>query len=83
MAIQTIPMYISESFQGSSSTTLVVKSAEGVSVVNRGAEDMSITINDVEITVKPDETFMGCFVKFESIIVNATDNYALVTMRRF
>jgi len=78
-----IPLAIKASFSGSTSTTHTVTDVcEALSVVNRGATDVTVTVEDISVTVAADETFSGAFRDFTAVIVTASDAYALVVMGR-
>lgn len=78
-----IPLAVKKSFSGSSNTTHAIpETAEALSISNRGASDVTFTVNDISITVAAGETFSAAFRTFSSVGIVASDSYALVVMGR-
>lgn len=50
----------------------------GFGIVNDGEADLSFTINNFTIIVKPHETFDDLFDPFQTVTVNATDYFRAV-----
>lgn len=70
------------SFSGSTTTTHTKSSGywKSLSITNDDAStDLTFTVNNITITVKPNEEFSGDFVDFNSVTVTTTVTYRLVT----
>lgn len=67
---------VREVWEGSETVTKTfITPASAVSVVNDGAENLVITVNAMNITVKPDEGFESIFVPFTTLKIAATGAY--------
>ena len=81
--LQIIPLAVKASFTGNVNTTHVItEECEALSITNRGAAQVTFTVNSISITVGVSETFTGYFRDFTTVDILATDNYALVVYGR-
>jgi hypothetical protein len=70
---------IQEYFSGSSTTTHNLKhKSRSISLANDGQADLTITINDLVITIKSGEYFEDEFELFTTITVTTTSAYRLL-----
>ena len=76
---RNVGMTCVNSVDGNTPTTLALtKVANGFSIINDGDSDVSFTINELEIVVKPGESFSSLFEPFTSVAINASDYYRAV-----
>lgn len=76
---RNVGMTCVSSVDGNTPTTLTLnKVANGFSIINDGESDVAFTINDLEIVVKPGESFSSLFEPFTSVGISASDFYRAV-----
>lgn len=69
-------MKVKEVWEGATTVTKTfVTPASGVNVVNDGIDNLVITVNEMDITVKPDEGFESIFEPFTTLKITATGAY--------
>jgi hypothetical protein len=71
---------IADSFSGNATTTHTKTTGDwrSLAVINDGASDITFTVNNITVTVKPNETFDDDFESFNSVLVTTTVAYRLV-----
>jgi len=71
--------HVRASYTGNASQLIVLdKTADAISVNNRGASMLTFTIDGIIVTVGPGEVFDGAYAKFKEIDVQSTDAWAIV-----
>jgi len=70
---------IQEYFSGSTTATHTLKhKSRSIALANDGATDLTVTINNITITVKVGEYFEDVFELFETVKVTTTSAYRLI-----